>query len=483
GIKYQSLDELIWFQGLGICRQYKSNSSVFHGSSHVADAQQQKAIMKVIIVGAGLGGLSCAIACCREGLEVEILERSLEVGEVGAGIQIPPNGTRIMRDFGLLPQLLERGSQVQQVDFRRYKDGNLLRTMPFGENITDEFGAPWIIIHRVDYHRILLDEALRLCASLQLGAEATHVSIEEPSVTLADGRMVSGDVIIGADGQMSTIRNTVLDAEHTPVPTGDMAYRATFSRNQLEALCDDKVNALCQKIAVTSWLGPDKHAIFYPVRGGQEFNLVLLRPDNLSTDTRREDGDVEEMHESYADWDETLQKLISCVPSAVKWKLTYLSELKSWTKGSVTLLGDACHPTLPYQAQGAAMAVEDGAVVGKLLGLLQTHYLNSTKFGNDQSLSRLSTQYLIAGVLALYEKNRKSRTTRNVRGAVMNRKLFHMQDGILQKIRDFVLGYTGVTRKSDWTWFSSFRQRQTLGLDVLQDCEKAFEEWKLSIQV
>ncbi|CAI7611333.1 unnamed protein product [Penicillium glandicola] len=438
--------------------------------------------MKVVIVGGGLGGLACAISCRREGIDVEILERSAQVHEVGAGIQIPPNGGRIMREFGLLPQLLEQGSQVQQVNFRRYRDGRLLRSMPFGDDITQEFGAPWIIIHRVDYYRILLDEAVRLGAILQLGAEVKDVYIEQPAVLLADGRCISADVVVGADGQMSTVRTAVLGSPHSPVPTGDMAYRATFSREQLEALDDEKVNELCQNIAVTSWLGPEKHTIFYPIRGGKEFNLVLIRPDNLTLNSRREQGDIEEMRESYANWDETLQKLVSCVPSVYKWKLTHLSELESWTYGSVALLGDACHPTLPYQAQGAAMAVEDGAVIGKLLGLLQIHYLDPRNSGNDPAISaRYSAQQLTGDVLTLYEKCRKPHTTRNVHGAIMNRKLFHIPDGFLQMIRDFVLGYAGVTRKSDWTWLSSFRQAQTLGRDVLKDCEKVFEDWESAL--
>ncbi|KAJ5807396.1 hypothetical protein N7447_010852 [Penicillium robsamsonii] len=440
--------------------------------------------MKVVVVGGGLGGLACAIACRREGIDVEILERSPEVHEVGAGIQIPPNGARIMCDFGLLPQLLEHGSQVQQVHLRRYKDGRLLRSMPFGDDITDEFGAPWIIIHRVDYHRILLDEAIRLGAVFQLGAEVEDVYTDQPAVLLADGRCISADVVIGADGQMSTVRKAVLGSPHSPVPTGDMAYRATFSREQLEALGDEEVNKLCREIAITSWLGPEKHTIFYPLRGGREFNLVLMRPDNLSSGSRREQGDITEMRESYADWDGTLQKLVSCVPSVYKWKLTHLSELESWTKGSVALLGDACHPTLPYQAQGAAMAVEDGAVIGKLLGLLQAHYLNPRNHGSDPSVStHSSAQDLTAAVLTLYEKCRKARTTRNVQGAIMNRKLFHISDGFLQMIRDFILGYAGVTPKSDWTWLFSFRQGQTLGLNVLEDCERVFEEWRLTLSL
>ncbi|KOS48638.1 hypothetical protein ACN38_g347 [Penicillium nordicum] len=370
-----------------------------------------------------------------------------------------------MRDLGLLSQLLERGSQVQQVDFKRYKDGRILRSMPFGDDITQEFGAPWIIIHRVDYHRILLNEAIRLGAVLQLDAEVKDVSAEIPNVILAGGERVFADVVIGADGQWSVVRNTVLGTPTPPVETGDLAYRATFTREQLESLFDAKVNRLIQKSAITSWLGPEKHTIFYPVRGGKEFNLVLLRPDNMAVGTHRAEGDVGEMQESYADWDDTLQKLISCVPTVYKWKLTHLPELKTWTKGAVALLGDACHPTLPYQAQGAAMAVEDGAIIGKLLGSLQAQ--NSSR---DPSL--------LASVLGLYEQIRKERTSRNVRGAIMNRQLFHVDDGFLQTIRDFALKYAGVTYKSDWTWFSSFRQRQTLGLDVLEDCRKAFEAWE-----
>jgi salicylate hydroxylase len=154
--------------------------------------------------------------------------------------------------------------------------------------------------------------------------------------------------------------------------------------------------------------------------------------------------------------------------------------LNLFDQGSVALLGDACHPTLPYQAQGAAMAVEDGAVIGKLLGSLQTQIIRPDSSGNEPSQS--SVQKLTAEVLALYEKNRKARTTQNVQGAVRNRGLYHMPDGILQRIRDFLLSYAGVTRKSDWTWITSFRQRQTICLDVLEDCGKAFEDWKLSIE-
>ncbi|KAJ5648325.1 hypothetical protein N7490_004697 [Penicillium lividum] len=379
-----------------------------------------------------------------------------------------------MRELGVLPKLLERGSQVQEVEFRRYDDGHSLRIMPFGDDITHEYGVPWL----ADYHQVLLEEAIRLGVKFQWGAAVVDILTDGPEVILDGGEKLSGDVVIGADGIGSTVRKILLGDSISLIETGDLAYRAVFKREQLEALNDEKVTVLCQRVGVTSWLGPDKHTIFYPVRGGKEFNLVLLRPDTFSQVSHREKGDIYEMRESYADWDETLQKIISCVPSTDKWKLSNLPELPSWTKGTVALLGDACHPTLPYQAQGAAMAVEDGALIGKLLGLLQARY---SSLGNDPSLSaNESTQTTLVSLLELYEQIRKKRTTRSVQGAIMNRKLFHMPDGLLVRIRNFLVRYAGVTLKSDWTWFSSFRQRQILGYDVLQDSKKVFDAWATS---
>ncbi|KAL4973711.1 hypothetical protein BDW66DRAFT_161873 [Aspergillus desertorum] len=397
---------------------------------------------KVIIVGAGLGGLTCAIACRHfaPDTEVTILERASETREIGAGIQIPPNGTTVLEKLGLLPQILDRGNVVQHVDFRRYDDGKILRSMPFGADIVEEFGVPWVIIHRQDFHRVLLDEAVRLGVEIRLGAEATDIVLDTPEVILADGARVAGDVIIGADGLHSRIRDAVLNTPTAPQETGDLAYRATIKRSQVEALNDADMDDLCATTAVTSWLGPEKHTIFYPVRNGEEYNLVLLRPDTLDKGIKRAHGDVEEMRASYAGWDE---------------------------RGPVALLGDACHPTLPYQAQGAAMAVEDGFVIGKLLGLLHARV---------DTLAALHPNH-VAELLEIYEDIRKARTTRTVQAAINNRTVFHIPDGIVQTIRDFVLGYAAVTRKSDWTRLFSGRMRRLLVHDLENECERGFERF------
>ncbi|GFG22428.1 putative salicylate hydroxylase [Aspergillus udagawae] len=416
--------------------------------------------MKVIIVGAGIGGLACAIACRQNHLDVLILEQSAEILPVGAGIQIPPNGARIMRELGVLPQIEEKGMKLEFTDLRRYKDGRIITSMPCGDFVVKEYGAPWIVIHRADYHQILLDKARDLGVEIRLGALVEKVLVDETAVVVGK-ETITGDVIIGADGLWSHVREVVLDEPHPPEETGDLAYRATFSRAQLLALNDPEVNALCAKQGVTAWLGPNKHAVFYPVRGGQEYNLVLLQPDDLPPGVRTTQGDVDEMQYGYKEWDLTLGKMISCIPTVLKWKLCHLPELPRWTKGSVTLLGDACHPTLPYQAQGAAMAAEDGAVLGMLL-----HHIASSEDYKSK----------IPQALKLYEDIRKSRTARNVQGAIRNRGGFHLADGILQRLRDLVLRWSGLTRETDWIGLMSSRQRAVLGFDVLQEVEQRMLE-------
>ncbi|EAW12904.1 putative salicylate hydroxylase [Aspergillus clavatus NRRL 1] len=410
--------------------------------------------MKIVIVGAGLGGLACAIACRRNNLDVLVLEQSAQLQPVGAGIQIPPNGARIMRELGLLAQVEERGLTLERMDLRRYSDGSVIASMPCGETVVREYGAPWVVIHRADYHQILLDQAQSLGVEIRLDAAVERVDVEETAVVLVGGEVIAGDVIIGADGLWSKVRDFVLDDPVVPQETGDMAYRATFSRAQLSPLDDTAVTALCDTRGVTAWLGPERHAVFYPVRGGDEYNLVLLQPDDLPAAVRTTQGDVDEMQFGYRGWDPTLRRMISCIPSVLKWKLCHLPELPRWTKGSVTLLGDACHPTLPYQAQGAAMAVEDGAVLGALLGHVA------------------SEPAKVPSVLQLYEDLRKPRTTRTVQGAMRNRGSFHLADGIFQRLRDLVLSVSGLTRETDWIGVMASRQHVVLGFDVLAEVER-----------
>ncbi|KAG0652763.1 Oosporein biosynthesis 4 [Hyphodiscus hymeniophilus] len=424
--------------------------------------------MKVIIVGCGLGGLSCAISCLKEGLQVTILERAPEILPVGAGIQIPPNATRVLNYYGLEEQLEKSGAiRIEDRLLRRYSDGRILCIRPGGKKMVEDFGFPYYVIHRADYQNLLIEEVLRQGADLRMGAEVVDVTFgASPTVTLRNGQILDADVIVGADGLWSHLREQVLGHPNPPEETGDLAYRGTFSRTQLENFQDPIVDAIINDNKQHLWMGPGKHCSFYPVRGGTEFNLVLLRPDNLPAGARTAAGDVLEMRSTFDDWDPALQKIISCMDSVLKWKLCHMHELDTWVKGHVALLGDACHPSLPYQAQGAAMAVEDGCVLGILLGR-----------ANRESSNAAELRRNLPSILDLYESLRKSRTTVNVKGSIRNRTMFHMPDGEEQRARDEALAKVTWKEPCVWQWGDIGYLKKLNGFDVIKDTNRVFDQW------
>ncbi|KAL3481705.1 hypothetical protein BJX99DRAFT_243417 [Aspergillus californicus] len=426
----------------------------------------------VVIIGAGLGGLSCAIQCRHSGLEVIVLERAPEIQSVGAGIQVPPNACRVLKAYGILDVIREKAVQIEGIDVRRYADGTLLTEREIDETSVQCMGAPWLVIHRADYHEALLNEARKLGAKVVLDAHVKDVDTAESKVILQSGEVVTGDVVVGADGLWSITRDRVLGEASAPHETGDLAYRATFSREQLKAINDPKVDLMCQQNKVTLWLGPGKHAVFYPIRENNEFNLVLIRPDNLPPDARTMQGDIGEMKESFGGWDVVLTKILSTIPTVLKWRLMHHEALQAWYKHSTTLLGDACHPTLPYQAQGAAMAVEDGSVLGVLLGLMHS------RLRCDPGSNAVSQ------ILQLYETLRKDRTTVNVQGAIENQWLYHLPDGENQLKRDHTLKAVDWRnpRASEYKWCDPEYQTNMLGYDTLEEAKAAFNSWWRSFQ-
>ncbi|KAF2731483.1 putative salicylate hydroxylase [Polyplosphaeria fusca] len=429
--------------------------------------------LRVHIVGAGLGGLACAIALRRSSpdIAVTVLERAPRILPVGAGIQIPQNAARVWAQYGLLEELKKRANVCQNVTYSRWENGDALFAQVQGGESVLNTGMPWLLIHRVDYHRVLLEEAKRLGVKVELRAWVVDVDFEKTSVTL-NGREadpIETDIIVGADGLYSTLREKLLGMPSPAQETGDLAYRGTFTRSDLLSLDDPAVDELLQRDYVTVWLGRKSHAVFYPIRGSQEYNLVLACPDNLPPNVRKKEGDLEEMRELFRGWDPLITKVIDRVKTVLKWKLCHHEELETWTRGNVVLLGDACHPSLPYQAQGAAMAVEDGAVLGTLLGL----YTNSAR-SNDQS-----TTPPLKTVLELFEKVQKERTTMNVRGSASNQKLYHVGDGPEQVERDKILKAATLEEKQEDEEFLVIDvryQKKLLGRDCIAEAEAAWAE-------
>ncbi|KAF2992993.1 hypothetical protein E8E13_000921 [Curvularia kusanoi] len=426
---------------------------------------QDPSSLAVTVVGAGIGGLVCAIACRREGLSVQVLEQASEIRPIGAGIQVPSNASRVLLGLGLLEAVKKEANEVKMIKALRYSDGKLLNSRPVGRD------DPWMVIHRADYHKVLMNEAKSLGVKITLDVRVVDIDLDAGVVALENGKTVTADVVVGADGLWSVSRSKMLGSKSEPFATGDLAYRGTFSLEQLQQLNDPRIGELCKDPAVTVWFGPSKHCVFYPIRNSTQFNLVLIRPDDLPADARTVQGDIDEMRDTFVGWDSVLTKIISCIPTVLKWKLMHNDELDQWTKGCAVLLGDACHPTLPYQAQGAAMAVEDGAIIGRLLGRLG-HELNRGVI--PMSLQRES----IKSVLKLYEKYQKSRSTTNVKGAISNRYTFHLPDGPEQEARDSELArHTWTEERSNHMWCDMAYNKELLGTDSLKNANALFDDW------
>ena len=330
---------------------------------------------------------------------------------------------------------------------------------------------------------MLLSEALRLGTDLRLDQHVKSISCEgdRPCAILENGQSIHGDVIVGGDGMYEHIRRTakvllafsglssvvrpaILGPKSvSPRDSGDMAFRATILPQHIRGL-SDSARAMFDPQIMRTWWGPDSHVVFYPIRQGKIWNLVMIAPDDLPPDIPRAEADIEDMKSKFVGWDPILRTLVANVQKCDKWKVRIMDELPTWVKGSATLLGDACHPTLPYQAQGAAMAVEDGAVLGKLFGLRQKH-------AKDMPMGEL---------LKLYEALRKDRTTINVQGAQENRRLYHMRpEDVIRLRRNEQLKELDINDPQStfpWSWGRLSYLKDLLGFDVVADAEQAF--WK-----
>ncbi|KAL0581032.1 hypothetical protein V5O48_001026 [Marasmius crinis-equi] len=281
-----------------------------------------------------------------------------------------------------------------------------------------EYGVPWYTVHRGDLFEMLFSIA-KPFMDLKLRAKVTHVDSSAPSVTLESGATFSADLIIGADGIHSVVRGSVLGEKDLPlsVPLGDVAFRALIPTEGMAK--DPELRELVANPRLTTWMGPLRHAIGYCVRGGKEYNMVIVKPDDGSTYSWTAKGDVKEVEESFHGWEPRFRKLISLMPSVLKSKLLICAPLKTWSHraGCVTLLGDACHPMLPYKGQGAAMAIEDAAVLGNLF-------------------SRIAHKSQIHELLKAYQTIRFERATSMQTGSSDNRTLYHLADGPEQEARD-----------------------------------------------
>ncbi len=355
--------------------------------------------MKVAVVGGGIGGLTAALALLRRGFDVTVYEQAPELREVGAGVQVSANGTRILFALGLEAEIMAVASEATGKEIRLWNTGQTWKLFDLGPLSVERYGFPYITIHRNDLHQALAAGVRRIRPdAIVLGMRCLGVDQDAGGATLrfADGTTVRSDIVVGADGVHSKVRESLFGPDE-PKFSGIVAWRGVIPAERLAA-------RLLRPVG-TNWIGPGGHVIHYLLRRGELMNYVsVVERDNWQVESWSVAGTVEECLADYAGWHDDVHTLIKSVDTPYKWALMLREPMDEWSQGRVTLLGDACHPTLPFLAQGAVMAIEDGYVLARALAGREGDY---------------------QGAFADYEGARKERTTRIVRGAAANAERFH----------------------------------------------------------
>ncbi len=324
---------------------------------------------RIVIAGGGIAGLAAALALEAQAHEVVVCERSADLQTAGAGLQISPNGMKVLRALELETETLARGFQPQALEMRLGRSGRQIFTLPLGTQSQARWGAPYLHLHRADFID-MLSSALgnRAPKALRLGAEVTAYENSDSSigVTLADGTQLEGDVLLAADGVHSPLRNQMLEPRpphHLNRPTGLVAWRVVVP-----------VAALATPPPLTAcvWVGPRRHGVTYLLRGGTLANFVGVVERNINmednvTEPWVRQGTRAEILTDFDSWHPILTQLIEAATQHFEWALYDSAPLPRWHDGRAILIGDAAHPTLPFMAQGAAMALEDALVLARLM--------------------------------------------------------------------------------------------------------------------
>lgn len=370
--------------------------------------------MKIVVIGGGIGGLAAALQLLKAGLDVQVYEQAPRITEIGAGIQISPNASRLLHRLGLKPAMDAVGVRPLAVHQRRWDDGRTLQRAPVGAEVETTFGAPYYHFHRADLATLLAD-ALPT-ERLHVGHKLVDLAQKGERVTarFENGASVEADLLVGADGIHSRVR-TLLFGPEKPRFTGCVAWRGLVPA--------ERIKHLGIEVASHNWMGPDGHVVHYWVAGGRMMNVVCVAEHgDWTKESWTDRGEVADVLARYEGWHPTVRDLIGAFPETFVWALHDRAELPRWSAGRVTLLGDACHPMLPMMAQGAAQSIEDGAALASLLEAMPDD---------------------IAGVLARYETLRKPRATKLQQASAANRERFHLPDGPEQQKRDDAIAASG----------------------------------------
>ena len=381
------------------------------GSQALSEGAFAKAeeALEIALVGGGIGGLTAALCLARAGHTVTVFEQAETFVESGAGVQISPNASRVLHALDLQQPLAEVGFLPEATEIRSWRNGRVIARTPLGHAARQRFGAPYYHVHRGELLQMLVSRAdAQPNIEMKLGSRITSFSQDSAAVSVNLPDVVRRfDLLIGADGIHSAVREQ-LWGEQPADFTGNMAWRL------LVPVCQLPTGLIAPNATV--WWGQGKHFVHYLVNGGRQVNCVcVVETSAWHAESWVEPGSLGQLRADFAGWHNTIQQLLERADesSLFKWGLFDRAPMQVWGRGRVSLLGDACHPTLPFLAQGAAMAIEDAAVLARCLG----------------------DPIEIPVALQRYEILRKSRTAEVQRGSRRNATVFHLS-GIKAWLRD-----------------------------------------------
>jgi salicylate hydroxylase len=367
--------------------------------------------LRIAVVGGGIGGLAAAAFLHRAGLNATVYEQAGEISEIGAGLVVAPNAVRLLRRLGRI-ELFQKTAVPLEVgwEFRRWQDGRVLFSQRMGAECERLYGEWCYTAHRAD----LLDTLLSAVPDPgpRLGARCVRVRRHGGQVMLsfADGSTATADVVIGADGTHSVVRQAVLNGEAPGPPrfSGVCAYRCLVPA--------DRAPEFALRPVQTLWLGPGHHFVHYPISAGRYVNLVAFAPaHDWRVESWTAEGRIEDLRAEFAGWDPQLTSLVAAADRTGRWALLDRDPLPRWTDGPIAVTGDAAHPMFPFLGQGAAQAIEDAAVLARCL---------AGDPGDPPA------------ALRRYEALRRPRTTRVQLGSHARLHANHLPDGPEQLARD-----------------------------------------------
>jgi salicylate hydroxylase len=354
---------------------------------------------RVLVAGGGIGGLTAALALLRMGCDVEVFEQAPELKELGAGLQLAANGTRALFALGVGEELKGLSCEAEGKEIRLWNSGERWKLHDLGKVSVERYGYPYLTVYRPDLLGVL-ERAVRRekPGAIHLGAKCVgfEQTREAVSVRLEDGRAVEADALIGADGVHSRVRQGLFGPDK-PEFTGVVAWRGIVP---MEALPRHMA-----RMVGSNWVGPGGHVVHYPLRAGKVMNFVGAQErSDWRVESWSARGTLEELKADFAGWHDDVHALIRNIPVPYKWALMVRAPMERWTIGRVSLLGDACHSMVPFLAQGANMAIEDGYILARAL---------------------TESDAGVPARLLTYERARRDRTRRAVEGSAANIQRFH----------------------------------------------------------